>query len=63
MIGTDGPEARNELTLTPTEGGTLLSLVITYPDAETRDAVLGTGMTEGMEASYARLEDEVLQTV
>ena len=47
----------------PAEGGTLLSLVITYPDAETRDAVLGTGMTEGMEASYARLEDEVLQTV
>ncbi|WP_029088972.1 SRPBCC family protein [Brevibacterium album] len=49
----------NEMTLTPVAGGTLLSLVITYPDAETRDAVLATGMTDGMEASYARLEREV----
>ena len=32
------------------------TLLIEYPDKETRDIVLGTGMTEGMEASYARLE-------
>jgi hypothetical protein len=25
-----------------------------------RDMVLGTGMTDGMERSYARLEDDVL---
>jgi uncharacterized protein YndB with AHSA1/START domain len=56
MIGTDYPPAVNELTLTPVEGGTLLSLVITYANAETRDAVLATGMTDGMEASFARLE-------
>ena len=37
-------------------GGTLLSLVITYADAAQRDAVLATGMTGGMETSYARLE-------
>lgn len=60
MTGTEGPVTRNELTLTPVEGGTLLSLVITYPDAAVRDAVLATGMTGGMEASYARLEAEVL---
>lgn len=60
MIGTEGPGAVNELTLTPVEGGTLLTLVITYPDAETRDMVLGTGMVDGMETSYARLESEVL---
>ncbi len=59
MIGTPG-ETTNELTLTPVEGGTLLSLVITYPDAEVRDLVLGTGMTDGMETSYRRLESEVL---
>jgi uncharacterized protein YndB with AHSA1/START domain len=59
MIGTEGPVALNELTLTPVGAGTLLTLVITYPDAEVRDAVLGTGMTDGMEASYARLENEV----
>lgn len=62
MIGMDGEPARNELTLTPVEGGTLLSLVITYPSREIRDMVLATGMTDGMETSYARLEAEVLAT-
>ena len=61
MIGMDGPPATNEMTLTPVEGGTLLSIVITYPSAEVRDMVLATGMTGGMEASYARLEARVLQ--
>ena len=56
MIGTDSPVTVNELTLTPAPGGTLLTLVITYPDAQTRDSILGTGMTDGMEASYARLD-------
>lgn len=60
MIDTEGPETLNEMTLTPVDGGTLLSIVITYPDAATRDAILGTGMTTGMEASYARLESSVL---
>lgn len=60
MIGMDGPPAVNEMTLTPVEGGTLLTIVITYPDAETRDMVLGTGMVDGMETSYARLESAVL---
>lgn len=60
MIGTPGPSTRNELTLTAVDGGTLLSLVITYPSQELRDMILGTGMTTGMEASYARLEREVL---
>ncbi|OUZ11212.1 ATPase [Aeromicrobium sp. PE09-221] len=63
MIGTDGPRTTNELTLTPVEGGTLLSILITYPDAELRDQILATGMTDGMEASYARLEEEVLTAV
>lgn len=56
MIGMDGPSTVNELALTAVEGGTLLSVLITYPDAETRDAILATGMTDGMETSYARLE-------
>ncbi|MBK7831710.1 MAG: SRPBCC domain-containing protein [Gemmatimonadetes bacterium] len=60
MIGTDGPATRNELTLTPVQGGTLMSLLITYPNKELRDMILGTGMTTGMEASYVRLEREVL---
>jgi uncharacterized protein YndB with AHSA1/START domain len=60
MIGLDAPGTLNELTLTAVEGGTLLTLVITYPDAEVRDTVLATGMTDGMEASYRRLQEEVL---
>ncbi|MEG2422980.1 MAG: ATPase, partial [Glutamicibacter sp.] len=56
MIGTDYPATVNELTLTSNQGGTLLTILITYPDAQTRDMVLATGMTDGMEASYARLE-------
>ena len=59
-IPDDAPQTLNELTLTPTDGGTLLSLVITYPDAQTRDIVLGTGMVGGMETSYQRLERTVL---
>lgn len=63
MIGMDAPGTVNELTLAPVEGGTLMTLVITYPSAEIRDLVLGTGMTDGMEASYRRLEAEVLAPV
>lgn len=60
MVGMEGPDTINEMTLTPVAGGTLLSILITYPDAATRDMVLGTGMTDGMEASYLRLEEGVL---
>ncbi|WP_062524331.1 SRPBCC family protein [Demequina rhizosphaerae] len=61
MIGMEGPGTTNELTLTPREDGTtLLTVVITYPSAEFRDMVLATGMTDGMEASYARLESELV---
>ena len=49
----------NELTLTPLAAGTLLSLVITFSDADTRDAALATGMTDGMETSDTRLETEI----
>lgn len=55
-IPDDAPGTTNELTLTPVDRGTLLSIVVTYPDTETRDAVLGTGMVDGMETSYARME-------
>ncbi|MCC7364693.1 MAG: SRPBCC domain-containing protein [Dehalococcoidia bacterium] len=60
MIGMEGEATVNEMTLTPVEGGTLLSIVIIYPNAATRDAILATGMTDGMETSYARLESEIL---
>lgn len=36
--------------------GTLMTMRMTLPDAETRAAMLATGMEHGMEASYVRLE-------
>lgn len=60
MIGASGPGTVNELTLTPVAGGTLLALVMTFPDAATRDATLAKGMVDGMETSYTRLENQVL---
>lgn len=60
MEGFEGPATINEMTLTAVEDGTLLSLVITYDSKEQRDAILATGMTDGMEISYARLESELL---
>jgi uncharacterized protein YndB with AHSA1/START domain len=36
--------------------GTLMTMRMTLPDAETRAAMLASGMEHGMEASYVRLE-------
>lgn len=61
MIGLDGPGTVNELVLIPRPGGrTRIEVRITYPSKELRDMVLETGMIDGMEASYARLEGGVL---
>jgi uncharacterized protein YndB with AHSA1/START domain len=56
MTGVDAPPTTNEMTLVPRKEHTLLIVVITYPSVEVRDAALETGMVDGMEASYARLE-------
>ena len=56
MIGTDGPDVINDLNLDEEDGVTLLTLLLEYPDRATRDEILATGMADGMEDSYARLE-------
>jgi uncharacterized protein YndB with AHSA1/START domain len=56
MFGDDGPETLQVVTLTPLDEGTLLTQVHTYPDRATRDQALESGMVEGMEATYTRLE-------
>lgn len=56
MTGTDLPTTLNDLTLYEEDGATLVTVLIEYPDSETRDTVLATGMTDGMEASFRRLE-------
>ena len=39
--------------------GTLMTMKMTLPDAQSRAAMLSTGMEQGMEASYARYESQV----
>jgi hypothetical protein len=41
------------------KGGTLMVMTMTLPDAATREAMLATGMEEGMEASYVHLDEEL----
>lgn len=60
MTGAPFPANVNDLQFDEADGVTLMTLLITYPDQAQRDMVLATGMTDGMEASYARLEREVL---
>ena len=50
------PDNHVETTFAPDGTGTLMTMRMTLPGAETRAAMLKTGMEEGMEASYARLE-------
>lgn len=59
MIGMPGPGTVNDLSFTEVDSGTLLTLLITYPSLELRDIILATGMVDGMEVSYQRLEREV----
>lgn len=53
-------ETLNDMSLYEEDGATLITVLIEYPDKETRDMILATGMADGMEASYARLESGLL---
>jgi uncharacterized protein YndB with AHSA1/START domain len=50
------PDNHVETTFDADDTGTLMTLRMTLPDAQTRAAMLATGMEHGMEASYQRLE-------
>ena len=50
------PDNHVETTFEPDGSGTRMTMRMTLPDANTRAAMLATGMDSGMEASYARLE-------
>ncbi len=53
-----GPTPDNEVeTIFEADGaGTLMTMRMTLPDAQTREGMLASGMEHGMEASYVRLE-------
>ena len=54
------PDNHVVTTFEPDGKGTLMTMRMTLPDAETRKAMLASGMEHGMEASYARLESQIL---
>jgi uncharacterized protein YndB with AHSA1/START domain len=53
------PDNHVETTFEREGTGTLMTLRMTLPDAETRTAMLKTGMEHGMEASYIRLDGQI----
>jgi uncharacterized protein YndB with AHSA1/START domain len=53
------PDNHVETRFEPDGDGTLMTVRMTLPDAETRTRMLSTGMEHGMEASYARLENQL----
>ncbi|MGC2446208.1 MAG: SRPBCC domain-containing protein [Candidatus Sulfotelmatobacter sp.] len=55
------PDNRVETTFEPDGSGTLMTMRMTLPDAETRSMMLATGMEKGMEASYVRLEEMIAE--
>lgn len=54
--GPEWPETTNSVVLTEEGGYTTITLTVTYPSLEARDAALKTGMKSGAEQSYARLD-------
>jgi uncharacterized protein YndB with AHSA1/START domain len=51
-----GGETVNVATLTEKAGTTTLEIRVKYATRQARDGALATGMTEGMEAGFKRLE-------
>ncbi len=56
MDGMSGDGARNTLTLTERGGKTIMTLNMDFGTKEARDAAVATGMTDGMELGYQRLD-------
>lgn len=53
------PDNHIETTFEPDGDGTFMTMSMTLPDAQTRAAMLATGMEGGMETSYVRLENMI----
>lgn len=51
-----GGESVVTLTLSETDGRTTLTTAVLYPSIQARDAMMKSGMAEGMEAGYQRMD-------
>ncbi len=60
--GPEWPSTINTMVLAETDGVTTLSITITYPSMDARDAALKTGMKDGVDMGFDRL-DAMLATI
>ena len=60
--GPEWPETVNTMILTESAGQTTISITMSYPSKEARDAALETGATSGIDQSFAKL-DALLRTM
>jgi uncharacterized protein YndB with AHSA1/START domain len=60
--GPEWPETVNTMVLTEAGGLTTITITVSYPSKEARDAALETGMKDGMDQSFARL-DTLMETL
>ena len=60
--GADWPETVNTIEFVEEAGRTTVTMTLLYPSQEARDAAMATGMAEGADQSFARL-DERLQAL
>ncbi len=60
--GPGWPETINAVDFTEADGRTTVTITVTYPSVEARDAALATNMKQGMDMSFA-LADEYLRTL
>lgn len=60
--GPEWPETVNTMILTEAGALTTITITVRYPNKEARDAALKTGMKEGMDQGFARL-DTLLETL
>jgi len=54
--GPEWPETVNTMELAESQGVTTMTMTVLYPSKEARDAALGSGMKEGMDTGFARLD-------
>ncbi len=57
--GGDWPETLNTVVLTEKDGRTTITMTILHPSKAARDAAMQTGMKEGADQSFARLEERL----
>lgn len=61
--GPEWPETVNTLVLSESEGRTISTLTVAYPSREARDAAFKTGMADGADRSFARLDNVLASLV